>query len=186
MTIDEILEGVLVREGGFRPAVRRPDGSWDPDTMYGITSPVLGEWRGLGRRATTAELKAMSVAEARAIYEAQYITGPGFVPDAIPFEPLRVCVIDFGVNSGPFRAARYLQRVLRLVRPEVAPDGVVGPKTRQALRELHGFAPWINDALCAARVQMIEGAVVAGRIRKKDRNGLIARALSFVLSRGES
>lgn len=180
MTDAEIIDGVLDAEGGWREAVRRPDGSYDPDTHRGITAPVLGAWRRLGRPATRAELRAMPEDEARAIYRARYIDGPGFTSEAIPFEPLRMQVIDFDVNSDSARAVRWLQRVLG-----VEDDGVLGPVTRAAIRRAceAGYGRVLNDALVAARAYMVDRAVDIGTMRKADEEGVESRALSFFLSR---
>lgn len=183
MTETTILDALFGKEGGFRPAVQRPDGTWDFATMYGITAHVLGQWRGLGRHATVAELQAMPITEAAAIYRREYIHAPGFTAEAIGFEPLRLQLIDFGVNSGPPRAIRWLQRVLRQVRPEIAVDGVLGPQTRRTLQECRGYLPWVHDALVAARSYMVDRAVDTGALRKQDEEGLESRALSFLLAK---
>ncbi|HYC00452.1 MAG TPA: glycosyl hydrolase 108 family protein [Candidatus Limnocylindrales bacterium] len=176
MTDDEILDAVLAREGGFRAAVRRPDGSIDPDTMYGVTAPVLGEWRKLGRPATIAELQAMPISEAREIFRMRYIIGPGFTPVNVPFAPLREQLIDFGINSGPARAIRWLQRVLGVPETSTLDD-----RTKRALTAHAGRL--VNDALVAARSYMIDRAVDTGAMRKADEEGVESRALSFFLSK---
>jgi lysozyme family protein len=181
-TDERLLDAVLEREGGFRAAVRRPDGSVDPDTNMGITAPVLGAWHGWNRHATVAELKAMPVETARAIYHKKYIGAPGFTETAVPFEPLREQLIDYGINSGPALAVRWLQRVLRQVRPEVGVTGLLDAPTRTALRECRGYLPWVHDAFVAARAYMIDRAVDSGRMRKQDEEGVESRALSFLLA----
>lgn len=178
MTEDAIIDEVLDRERGLREAVTRPDGSVDPVTLDGITAVTLGEWRALGRPATRAELLAMSMEERRAIYRARYIERPGFTPEAIPDDDLRAQVIDFGVNSGPARAVRYLQRLVH-----VPVTGVMDPATVEWLRTHRGYLWLVHDALAAVRGRMVVGAVEAGRIRRADERGLVRRALSFVQTR---
>lgn len=184
MTVDAILDEVLERERGLREAVRRPDGSWDPLTLDGITAVTLGEWRRLGRPATRAELLASTPAERRAIYHRRYVEAPGFTPDRVPFDPLRVHLIDFGVNSGPPRAVRYLQRVIAALPPGVPVTGVLDAATSAWLFTHAGYLPLVHEALVAARCRMITGAVEAGRIRPADERGLLRRAASFVRVRG--
>lgn len=186
MSDDEILDRLLPREGGFRAQVTRPDGSIDPDTNHGVTAEVLGEWLGLGRWATTEEVKSLKPEMARTIFRKKYITGPGFTAENLPFAPLREQLIDFGINSGPARAIRWLQRVLGC-----ATTGVLDRTTVAILWEYHevpsSHGPaffalhLVNDALVAARCHMIRRAVAAGHIRKADENGLLNRALSFIL-----
>lgn len=183
MTEDEILDGVLARERGLREAVTRPDGSIDPLTRDGITVVTLGEWRGVARPATRDELLAMTADERRAIYRRRYIEDPGFTPACLPFEPLRVLCIDFGVTSGPRRAIRYLQRVIGLVTPSLPVTGVLDAATTVWLGAHVGDLPLVHDALVAARCRMVTGSVETGRIRPQDERGLLRRAASFVLAR---
>jgi len=195
MTTDEIITDVLEREGGWRDAVQRPDGTWDPATNKGITLPVLRAWR-LRQNAhanaivDVGDLRNLSDAEAEDIYVEEYITKPGFTPANIPYEPLRVQLIDFGINSGPATAVRWLQRVVSMLPHQI--DGVIGPETRWALTQIvtstspeRAELRWrlINDALVAARSYMIDRAVDTGRMRKADEEGVESRALSFFLAK---
>lgn len=172
--VETTLQALLEREGGYRPAVQRPNGTEDPPTMFGITAPVLGNWRGLNRPATAQEVQALTPAEAKAIYRARFITQPGF--DTLGDGPLVQQLIDFGVNSGPERAIRWLQRVLR-----VRPTGALDVPTRQVLRELGALGLWplVNDALVAARCYMIDRLVDTGGMAKADEEGVESRALQF-------
>lgn len=187
MTADEVLGDLLDREGGWRDAVQRPDGSWDPATNSGITLPTLQAWHrraAPGYVATEAELRRLTPEVARAIYQMVYIDEPGFMPANVPYEPLRVQLIDFGVNSGPERAVRWLQRVLRMDKV----DGVLGPRTISELRTWHQkegtlVLALVNDALVAARSYMIDRAVDTGAMRKADEEGVESRALGFFLAR---
>lgn len=188
MTESDILGGILQREGGWRDQVTRPNGSIDPPTNMGITLPTLRAWR--RRRDTNAivdvgDLRSMSDAEAQDIYTSMYVDEPGFTPANIPFEPLRIQMIDFGCNSGPERAIRWLQRVLGMEAPSI--DGVIGPLTRMRIGFCLGSHPcagrWINDALVAARSYAIDQSVDQGIMRKEDEEGVESRALSFFLAK---
>lgn len=119
MTADELIDGIIHREGGF---VDHPRDTAGP-TKYGITKGTLTRWR--DRLVTTADVKALDVDEARDIYRAMYLVDPKF---DILAEPLRLQVVDFGVNAGTHQATKTLQRVLG-----VTADGVIGPKTRAAI-----------------------------------------------------
>lgn len=188
MTTDEILDGLLAREGLHRAQVTRPDGTIDPETNRGITWPVFQRYyreHDLGP-ATREKFLALTAGEAKAIYYTLFISDPGFTRENVPYEPLRVQLIDFGVNSGPERAVRWLQRVLRMPEPYV--DGQLGPKTITLLRRLGAYdSDWgywvINDALVAARSYMIDRSVDQGILRKADEEGLESRALSFFLAK---
>jgi lysozyme family protein len=188
MTEVEILDGVLAREGGWRPETPRPSAPPDPATNLGITLPTLRAWRN-NPTLTADDLKELRPEEARQIYAQRYIADPGFTPENIPFEPLRIQLIDFGVNSGPARAIRWLQRVLRL-----SATGVLDQTTRSALDDWHRvdlesqqffdtYYGLVNDALVAARSYMIDQSVDQGTMRKQDEEGVESRALSFFLAK---
>lgn len=119
MTVDELIEEVIAREGGFVDHAADRGGA----THFGITKGTLSRWR--GRIVTTADVRNLDVGEARDIYRALYVSQPGFAE--LP-EPLRTQLVDFGVHSGPAQAVRALQRVLGVTQ-----DGVLGPQTRAAL-----------------------------------------------------
>lgn len=175
MTEAEILDGVLQREGGYSDDPRDKGGP----TKFGITAAVLGEWRKYGRQATREEVQALTEDEARRIYMRRYIVAPGFTVANVPFEPLRVQLIDFGINSGPARAIRWLQRVVGV--PETS---LIDERTTTALRTYPGRL--INDALVAARVYMLDRATDSGAVSKAFEEGLESRALGFFLSRPEA
>lgn len=175
MTDADIIDAVLEKEGGLREAVQRPDGSWDPLTFRGVTTVTLGAWRKLGRPATRGELLAMTSAETHEILRAVYMVGPGFTPDRIPYDRLRLNVADFAVNSGAPRATRWLQRVCR-----VPVTGVLDAATSSWLHAHDGYLWLVNEALVAVRVRMLEAGVGEGWLRAEDRRGVVRRALSFL------
>lgn len=191
MTTDEILDGLLAREGLHRAQVTRPDGTIDPETNRGITWPVFQRYyreHDLGP-ATREKFLALTAGEAKAIYYTLFISDPGFTRENVPYEPLRVQLIDFGVNSGPERAIRWLQRVLR-----IPPTGVLDQTTQRTLDDWHRvdlesqqffdtYYGLVNDALVAARSYMIDQAVDQGIMRKQDEEGVESRALSFFLAK---
>jgi lysozyme family protein len=145
-------------------------------TNWGITAKTLGIYRALGRPATRGEVKALTRAEAADIYRQIFIKQPGFA--AIAFEPLRVQLIDFGVNSGPARAVRWLQRVCRY-RPV---DGRMTPALVAYVNALPGWL--VNDGLVAARLFMIDKTSDAPD-QKRFEEGWENRALEFFLGRAE-
>ena len=121
MTIDQILDEVIRREGGY---VHDPVDRGGP-TKCGITQRTLRAWR--GQAVTAADVRRLTRDEARAIYQRRYVDEPGFA--TLP-NPLRAQVIDNAVLSGPRQAVKDLQRAIG----GVAVDGKLGPKTRAALR----------------------------------------------------
>jgi lysozyme family protein len=120
--IDELIE----REGGFTDT---PDDSGGPTNM-GITQATLARWR---KQPVTAEdVRNLQRPEARAIYEAEYLTGPKI--DRISHTTLRDFVLDIAVMSGPGTAIMLLQRCLRDEHGQaLLADGVIGSNTLRAL-----------------------------------------------------
>ncbi|MBP0443160.1 glycoside hydrolase family 108 protein [Roseomonas sp. SSH11] len=116
--LEACLEWVLRAEGGFVNHPADPGGA----TNMGITRRTLAEFREAD--VTVDDVRALTRAEAREIYRALY------------WNPMRcaelpagidLMVFDFGVNAGPRRSLRMLQRCLG-----VAADGAVGPITLAA------------------------------------------------------
>jgi lysozyme family protein len=112
---DGCIKVILAAEGGFVNDPRDPGGA----TNRGITARTLAAWR--KQEVTVADVRALGVEEAAAIYRARY------------WDPLRcgempagvdLMVFDFGVNAGPARSARLLQQAVGAV-----PDGAIGSAT---------------------------------------------------------
>ena len=120
MTIDQMLNDVLRREGGY---VHDPADRGGP-THYGITQRTLRAWR--GQLVTAADVRDLTTAEAKAIYRRRYVEDPGFA--TLP-DPLRTQVIDTAVLSGPRQAVKDVQRAIG----GVTVDGQLGPQTRAAI-----------------------------------------------------
>jgi len=133
MTFDEALAVVLEHEGGYVNHPRDPGGR----TNLGVTQRVWERW--LGRPVTKDEMKTLTPGEVSPLYRAWYWkkVHAHELPDG-----LNLHVFDFGVNAGPRRAIRYLQKMVGTV-----PDGLFGPMTRRAVRKYidkHGLAYAIN------------------------------------------
>lgn len=116
MTDGDIIAAILGDEGAFSDKVIDKGGP----TKYGITMPTLSAWR--ERPVARADIEALTLTEARDILTEGYLHKPGF--STLTNWRVRYAVADFGVNSGPARATRYLQRALGV--PE---DGRLGPLT---------------------------------------------------------
>lgn len=127
--IEALLDELIDREGGYvnHPADR------GGATRYGITEAVARA-HGYG-----GAIRALPLAEARAIYRRIYWLRPGF--DRLAERSPRVAaeLFDTGVNMGPAVAATFLQRALTALNrgggdyPDLVPDGRIGPETLGAL-----------------------------------------------------
>lgn len=165
MTEDEIIDGLLLREGGYAD---RAEDSGGP-TNFGITLETFRRWRG-NSRLTAVDLRKMARAEARLIYAGEYIRKPGF--DAIADDHLRAHVIDFGVNSGQQTAAMALQKALG-----VKQDAVLGPQTMAAIEALGAIRA--SNRLMLARIRLLCRIVIRRPENLANLNGWIERALKF-------
>lgn len=112
----------LKHEGGYVDHPADPGGA----TNLGITIGTLSAW--LGRKATKAEVRALTPDAVRPIYKARYwdkVRGDD-LPDGVD-----LVTYDAGVNSGPSRGAKWTQRAVG-----VKADGVIGDlETLPALRK---------------------------------------------------
>ena len=107
MSIKDIIDDVIRREGGEKATNDEHDGGGR--TQFGIAERSNPQAWADGK---------VTEAEARAIYTAKYIVGPGF--DRITDPRLQAQLVDFGVTSGPAVA---IQKVQSLVGQE--PDGIL-------------------------------------------------------------
>lgn len=103
-------------------------------TMLGITKQVWADWNRKPVSAVTeGEMKAITPKQAEEIYRAWYwnpIKG-----DELP-ESIALLVFDWGINSGPYRAAIRLQKVLQKMGVNVSVDGAIGPQTLAAVAKV--------------------------------------------------
>lgn len=166
MTEEELIDGILEREGGFTDDQHDSGGP----TNFGITAASWGAYRRLGRAATAAEVNAITREQAVVFYRETYIAASPF--QVIGYDPLRVQLIDFAVNSGTPRAVRWLQRTLG-----VPVTSALDTATLAAVAAHPGSL--VNNALVAARVTMYQRIVAADATQEKYFRGWINRAVSF-------
>lgn len=104
---DGVLSFVLAHEGGYVDHPRDPGGA----TNMGITLATLRDWRG------KAAVKALTAKEAGDIYRARYwrpVRG-----DDLP-AGVDLSAMDYGVNSGPARAALNARHPAEVVKAHCA------------------------------------------------------------------
>lgn len=119
MSFTDALAFTLAYEGGYSDHARDPGGA----TNRGITQRKLDEVRAVHREASTfpASVRDLTPEQTAWIYRAEY--WDRLSCDRLP-AALAMVVFDAGVNCGIGRAARWLQRALR-----VQVDGIVGAQT---------------------------------------------------------
>ena len=129
MDIDELIEELIEREGGY---VNHPADKGGP-TRFGITEAVA---RAHGYAGAMVDLPRE---EAAAIYRRLYWLRPRFDQVAERCPRVAAELFDTGANMGPAVAATFLQRALTALNrggtdyPDLTPDGRIGPATIAAL-----------------------------------------------------
>ena len=182
-SVDEIATEIVAREGGY---VNDPD---DPGgaTKYGVT---IGTMKRLGLdlnrdgRVDTADVKALTRAQAAGIFKEHYFRRPGI--EKLP-APLHATVFDMYVNAGA-NAVQILQRLVTRMGFPTSDDGLIGPRTIAAVQAAAAAAPrHITDAYGIERrnyYYAIADARPASRkyARRKDggKGGWITRAEEFI------
>lgn len=133
------LAAVLKHEGGFVNHPRDPGGA----TNKGITIATFRKW--VKKNGTKADLRNIADADVAKVYRKHYWNKmrADDLPDGIDY-----AVFDFAVNSGPRRAAKFLQTVLG-----VPVDGVIGPVTIAAAER--AAAVHVIHQLCDDRLAFL-------------------------------
>lgn len=140
-TYDEALARLLAHEGGYCNHPADPGGP----TNFGIT---IYDYRRYAKPdATAADVKAMTVDEAKRIYRAKYWDAQAC--DALP-AGIDYAVFDYGVNSGIGRSKKVLQRVVG-----VTADGVLGPQTLRAAAQ--SDPKIVIAGICDERLRFLKG-----------------------------
>lgn len=137
----KVMPWVFEEEGGYVDHPKDPGGA----TNLGITHRTLGAWR--GRPVTKQDVKNLTKQEAQNIYKSEYwnqVSGDR-LPSGIDYATL-----DFGINSGPARAVKELQKIVG-----VNPDGIVGAQTIAAIQKFS--ISKLIDLYCDARIRYLRG-----------------------------
>ncbi|MFP1634073.1 glycoside hydrolase family 108 protein [Zhengella sp. ZM62] len=131
---------VLKHEGGYVDHPNDPGGA----TNKGVTLATFRRY--VKADGTKADLRAITDKQVATVYYRHYWSAVN--AQALP-AGLDYAVFDFAVNSGPSRAAQFLQRVLG-----VTVDGRVGPKTIEAAEKADARAT--IKALCEMRLAWLK------------------------------
>jgi lysozyme family protein len=134
------LSLVLKSEGGWSDNPADPGGA----TMKGVT--LANFRRYVKADASKTDLKNITDDQVATVYRRFYwdAVAGAQLPDGVDY-----AVFDFAVNSGPGRAAKYLQAVVG-----VAQDGKIGPATLAAVQAKPSGA--IIDTLCDNRLAFLK------------------------------
>ena len=121
---EKALKAVLHHEGGYVFHKDDPGGM----TNLGVTKRVWEEW--VGHPVDEKTMRELTPAQVAPMYKAKYwdkVKGDE-LPTGVDY-----AVFDAAVNSGPGRAAKWLQSWVG-----VEPDGGIGPKTLAAVAAFEG------------------------------------------------
>jgi lysozyme family protein len=116
---DAALKAILHHEGGFVNHPKDPGGM----TNLGVTKKVWEEW--VGHEVDEKTMRGLTPEIVGPMYKVKYwdkVKGDD-LPAGVDY-----AVFDAAVNSGPGRAAKWLQSCVG-----VEPDGGIGPKTLAAV-----------------------------------------------------
>lgn len=173
MTVDDMVEDILRREGGF---VNHPNDRGGPTNM-GITQKTLSGW--LGRAATIDDVRNLDRETAKEIYIKNYLSGPRI--DTLPDEIVPQ-VFDISINSGPRTAIKIVQKVVNLAGfGPIGSDGLMGPKTRKASEAAqNAMGDLFNNAIAYERINFYERIIESDPSQAVFRNGWINRAKEFL------
>lgn len=184
-SVHDIATQIVAREGGY---VNDPD---DPGgaTNYGVTIHTM---RRLGLdlngdgAITPADVRQLSRSDAVQIFIDHYFARPQIakLPDCV-----QASVFDMYVNAGA-NAVKILQRLLGQMGFPVSVDGVLGPKSLDAVARAAKAAPHhLNDAYGIARRNYYYALADRRRASRKyarrrdgGKGGWILRAEEFMAS----
>jgi lysozyme family protein len=140
MSFEECLKHVLAHEGGFVDHPADPGGA----TNLGCTKAVWEEW--CGHAVDVQAIKDLTPDDVAPLYREKYWhkVRVDDLPAGIDY-----CVFDTAINSGPGRAAKFLQEAVG-----ATPDGIIGLRTLAAVREADPRQ--VIDAYCAARLAWLQ------------------------------
>lgn len=130
----------LKHEGGYVDHPNDPGGA----TNKGVTIATFRRY--IKPKGTKSDLRKITNAQVSMVYKRQYWdkVSADYLPSGVDY-----CVSDFAINSGPSRAAKYLQRVVG-----AAQDGKIGPATIAAVEKMD-TAELINR-LCDDRLAFMK------------------------------
>ena len=134
------LSLVLKHEGGWADHPKDPGGA----TMKGVTLASFRKY--VKPNGTKTDLRNITDDQLATVYRRHYwdaVSGAE-LPDGVDY-----AVFDFAVNSGPSRAAKYLQKVAGTPQ-----DGKIGPATLKAVRaKMHAT---VIHELCDDRMAFLK------------------------------
>ena len=153
MGVDELIEDVIEREGGYGDHPADRGGA----TCWGITEAVARA------QGYAGDMRRLPRSEAVAIYRRLYWSAPGFDRVAARTPALAAELFDTGVNMGVTVAAGFLQRALNALNRggtdyrDLTLDGRIGATTLTALDAFLKTRPRGGEAVLVKAVEALQG-----------------------------
>lgn len=134
------LKLVLAHEGGWADHPKDPGGA----TMKGVTIGTYRQY--VNPKGTKEDLRKITDAQLAEVYRRHYwdVVKGDDLPDGVDY-----AVFDFAVNSGPSRAAKYVQAVVG-----ASQDGKIGPATLKAIAAANPAQ--VINSLCGDRMAFLK------------------------------
>jgi lysozyme family protein len=151
-TVDEMIDDIIRREGGFSNHKQDRGGA----TKYGITLETLSKWR--GRPTGIENVKRLTKTEAADIYRAEYFDRP--LINYLPAQ-LQPVVFDMAVNMGPRQAIKILQTVISKFVLKMNVDGFIGKETINNTEDVLSVvgAKYLLSKITDERIKFYRGIV---------------------------
>lgn len=154
-------EHILPNEGGY---VNDP-ADHGGETNFGLTRRKYVDWKKKNQEPGETDMHEVPASHLYAIYYRDYwkpVRG-----DELDYN-LAAHMFDWGINSGPARAIKHLQRILGL--PETGKfDDVLMDKVYKSDQDM------LAEQLSQSRLKFISDGVASGKINKKFKGGLDER-----------
>lgn len=170
----DCLAETLKWEGGYSNHPSDPGGK----TNYGVIQRVYNSYRRL-RNQSPKDVRSISKFEVEDIYKSMY--WDNVQGDLLPIG-LDLVVFDFGVNSGPSRSIKFLQKALNKVDgAQLKVDGIIGPATLDAATATADL-PRLIKSICDDRqgwLQTLKTFVTFGKGWTTRVRGIKAKALEM-------
>jgi lysozyme family protein len=153
-TIDQLIEDVIEREGGYVNHVADRGGP----TRWGITQAVA---RAQGYQG---DMRHLPQETAISIYKRLYWVSPGFSKVALKAPKLAAELFDTGINMGTGTATGFLQRALNALNRnakdyrDIQVDRQLGPATLAALHDFLRVRGSGGETVLLKAVEALQGA----------------------------
>jgi len=158
MTVDEMIDALIDREGGYVADPADRGGA----TRFGITEAVARQ------QGYTGAMQDLPRAEAVAIYKRLYWRRPRLDAVAAIAPRLAAELFDAAANMGAATAIVFLQRALNALNreaadyPDIAVDGAIGARTLDALTRFLGKRGETGETVLIRAVDALRGARYLG------------------------